>query len=182
MKKLYVENFSFHMTEPELRALFEPYGTIESASLAPNRDSGRSRGFGFVSMTNDDEAKKAIAALNGKGSGGRALTVNVARPQTQRTGFLEGGRRDRGSRQRPGTLVKTCTARRLRKVVQAASNDDMATVVCDKCGQRFAIHNGGGAPDAQLTEKQAVWLQDRLVWDHIQERKHHATIELPKLQ
>src|ERR1700752_2886806 len=76
VKKIYVGNFSFQMTEPELRALFEPYGTIESASLATDRDSGRSRGFGFVSMTNDDEAEKAMAALNGKESGGRALTVN----------------------------------------------------------------------------------------------------------
>lgn len=98
MKKLYVGNFSFQMTEPELRALFEPYGTIESTHLATDRDSGRSRGFGFVSMTNDDEAEKAMAALNGKESGGRALTVNEARPQTQRTGFREGGRSDRGDR------------------------------------------------------------------------------------
>lgn len=100
MKKIYVGNFSFQMTEPELRALFEPYGTIESASLATDRDTGRSRGFGFISMTNDDEAEKAMAALNGKDSGGRALTVNEARPQTQRGGFREGGRGDRGPRQR----------------------------------------------------------------------------------
>lgn len=82
MKKLYVGNFSFQMTEPELRALFEPYGTVESVSLATGRGSGRSRGFGFVSMTNDDEAEKAMAALNGKESGGRALTVNEATPQS----------------------------------------------------------------------------------------------------
>ena len=100
MKKIYVGNFSFHMTEPELRALFEPYGTIESASLATDRDTGRSRGFGFVSMTNDGEAEKAMAALNGRDSGGRALTVNEARPQMQRGGFREGGRGDRGPRQR----------------------------------------------------------------------------------
>jgi cold-inducible RNA-binding protein len=84
VKKLYVGNFSFQMTEPELLALFEPYGTVESVSLVTGRGSGRSRGFGFVSMTNDDEAEKAMAALNGKESGGRALTVNEARPQTQR--------------------------------------------------------------------------------------------------
>ncbi len=103
MKKIYVGNFSFQMTEPELRALFEPYGTVESASLATDRDTGRSRGFGFVSMTNDDEAEKAMAALNGKDSGGRALTVNEARPQTQRGGFRDGGGGrggDRGPRQR----------------------------------------------------------------------------------
>ena len=102
MKKIYVGNFSFHMTEPELRALFEPYGAIESTSVATDRDTGRSRGFGFVSMTNDDEAEKAMAALNGKESGGRALTVNEARPQVQRGGgFRDGGRGgNRGPRQR----------------------------------------------------------------------------------
>lgn len=101
MKKLYVGNFSFQMTEPELRALFEPYGTIESASLVTDRDTGRSRGFGFVSMTNDGEAEKAVAALNGMNSGGRSLTVNEARPQKDRGGFGGGGGRgDRGPRQR----------------------------------------------------------------------------------
>ena len=100
MKKIYVGNFSFHMTEPELRALFEPYGTVEGASLGTDRDSGRSRGFGFVSMTNDDEAEKAMAALNGKEADGRALTVNEARPQAQRGGFRQGGHGDRGPRQR----------------------------------------------------------------------------------
>ena len=90
MKKIYVGNFSFHMTEPELRALFEPFGAIESASVATDRDTGRSRGFGFVQMPNDDEAEKAMAALNGKDSGGRALTVNEARPQAPRSSF--GGR------------------------------------------------------------------------------------------
>ena len=104
MKKIYVGNFSFHMTEPELRALFEPFGSIESASVATDRDTGRSRGFGFVSMPNDDEADKAMAALNGKDSGGRALTVNEARPQAPRSGFGGGGGggrgKDSGPRQR----------------------------------------------------------------------------------
>lgn len=103
MKKIYVGNFSFHMTEPELRALFEPFGSIESASVATDRDTGRSRGFGFVSMPNDDEAEKAMAALNGQSSGGRTLTVNEARPQAPRNGgFRDGGGRggDRGPRQR----------------------------------------------------------------------------------
>jgi len=106
LKKIYVGNFSFHMTEQELRSLFEPYGSIESASVATDRDTGRSRGFGFVSMPNDDEAEKAMAALNGKDSGGRALTVNEARPQTPRGGgggFRDGGGgrgNDRGPRQR----------------------------------------------------------------------------------
>ena len=73
MKKIYVGNFSFHMTENELRALFEPYGSIESASVATDRETGRSRGFGFVQMANDAEAEKAMAALNGKDSGGEPL-------------------------------------------------------------------------------------------------------------
>ena len=103
MKKIYVGNFSFSMTEPELRSLFEPHGSIESVTIATERDSGRSRGFGFVSMSNDDEAEKAMAALNGKDLGGRALTVNEARPQTQRGEFRGGGRGgDRNSRQRRG--------------------------------------------------------------------------------
>jgi RNA recognition motif-containing protein len=97
VKKIYVGNFSFHMTEPELRALFEPFGTIESASVATDRDTGRSRGFGFVQMPNDDEAEKAMAALNGKDSGGRALTVNEARPQAPRSGFGGGGGGGRGN-------------------------------------------------------------------------------------
>src|SRR5690348_18400204 len=107
MKKIYVGNFSFSMTESELRSMFEPYGAIESASLVTDRDTGRSRGFGFVSMTNDAEAEKAMAGLNGTDSGGRALTVNEARPQAPRSGFRGGrggggggGDRDRGPRQR----------------------------------------------------------------------------------
>jgi RNA recognition motif-containing protein len=101
VKKIYVGNFSFHMTEPELRALFEPFGAIDSASVATDRDTGRSRGFGFVQMPNDDEAEKAMAALNGKDSGGRALTVNEAR----RSGFGGGGGgrgNDRGGNDRGG--------------------------------------------------------------------------------
>lgn len=86
MKKIYVGNFSFNMTEEELRSLFEPYGNVESATLVTDRDTGRSRGFGFVAMSNDEEAEKAMAALNGRESGGRALTVNEARPQAERGG------------------------------------------------------------------------------------------------
>ena len=96
MKKIYVGNFSFSMTEQELRSLFEPFGAIESATVATDRDTGRSRGFGFVAMTNDEEAEKAMTALNGKDSGGRALTVNEAKPQTQRSGFGGGRGNDRG--------------------------------------------------------------------------------------
>jgi RNA recognition motif-containing protein len=103
VKKIYVGNLSFSMTESELRSLFEPHGSIESATIATDRDTGRSRGFGFVSMPNDEQAEKAMAALNGRDLSGRALTVNEARPQTQRSGSREGGRSgDRSSRQRRG--------------------------------------------------------------------------------
>jgi cold-inducible RNA-binding protein len=94
MKKIFVGNFAFSMTEAELRSLFEPFGSVESASVVTDRDTGRSRGFGFVEMPDDAEAEKAIAALNGKDSGGRALTVNEARPKVDRGGPRGGGGRD----------------------------------------------------------------------------------------
>src|SRR6195256_1632571 len=98
MKKIFVGNFAFSMTEAELRSLFEPFGSVESASVVTDRDTGRSRGFGFVEMPDDAEAEKAIAALNGKDSGGRALTVNEARPQAPRSFGGGGGRgNDRGN-------------------------------------------------------------------------------------
>ena len=101
MKKIYVGNFSFNMTEEELRSMFEPYGKVESATLVTDRDTGRSRGFGFVAMTNDQEAENAMAALNGKESGGRALTVNEARPQAERGGGFRNKGRGREGNSRP---------------------------------------------------------------------------------
>jgi RNA recognition motif-containing protein len=95
VKKIFVGNFSFGVTQEELRQLFEPYGTVESATVVTDRDTGRSRGFGFVEMTNNAEADAAIAALSGKDSGGRPLTVNEARPKTERSGG-GGGRGGRG--------------------------------------------------------------------------------------
>lgn len=86
MKKLYVGNFSFATTEADLRQMFSAYGAVESASVVTDRDTGRSRGFGFVEMTNDAEAEAAITGLNGKDSGGRPLTVNEARPKAERGG------------------------------------------------------------------------------------------------
>ena len=79
MKKLYVGNLSFQMTDPELRCLFEPYGSIESSRIVINPETGRSRGFALIAMVNDQEAEEAIAGLNGKEIEGRALTVNEAR-------------------------------------------------------------------------------------------------------
>ncbi len=92
MKKIYVGNFSFGITEAELRSLFEPYGNVESVTLVTDRDTGRSRGFGFVEMSDSDAADKAIAGLNGQDVGGRPLTVNEARPKVERGGGGRGGR------------------------------------------------------------------------------------------
>jgi RNA recognition motif-containing protein len=98
VKKIFVGNFSFNFTEEQLRQLFEPFGAVDSASVVTDRDTGRSRGFGFVEMANDTEASAAIEALNGKDSGGRALTVNEARPKTGGGGGGGGRGRDRGDR------------------------------------------------------------------------------------
>ena len=84
MKKLYVGNLSYEATEETIRSLFESHGTVESVNLIVDRDTGKSKGFGFVEMTNDAEAGRAIAGVNGKEIGGRALTVNEARPKADR--------------------------------------------------------------------------------------------------
>ena len=105
MKKLYVGNLSFDASEDELRQLFARHGTVESAKLATDRDTGRARGFGFVEMASDSEAQAAIDALNGAEVGGRALIVNEAKPKTSgsggggfRGGQSRGGGRDSGRR------------------------------------------------------------------------------------
>ena len=92
MKKLFVGNLDFGATEQSLRSLFEQHGTVESVSLVTDRDTGRSRGFGFVEMSNSHEAEQAIAALNGANLGGRAINVNEARPKTEGGGGGGGGR------------------------------------------------------------------------------------------
>jgi cold-inducible RNA-binding protein len=84
MKNLYVGNLSHSTTEAELRAAFEAHGAVDKVSIVTDRDTGRARGFAFVEMTNAGEADKAIAALNGTELGGRALTINEARPKTER--------------------------------------------------------------------------------------------------
>ena len=83
-KNLYVGGLSFDTTEDGLRTFFEQAGTVESASVITDRDSGRSRGFGFVEMTTEAEASKAVEELNGKMLDGRTLTVNEARPRKER--------------------------------------------------------------------------------------------------
>ncbi len=84
MKNLYVGNLPHSTTEADLRGVFEPHGAVDKVTLVTDRDTGRSRGFGFVEMANADEADKAIAALNGSDFGGRPLTINEARPKTER--------------------------------------------------------------------------------------------------
>ena len=84
MKNLYVGNLPHSTTESELRTAFEAHGPVEKISIVTDRDTGRSRGFAFVEMTNAAEADKAIAALNGTEFGGRTLTINEAKPKTDR--------------------------------------------------------------------------------------------------
>jgi cold-inducible RNA-binding protein len=89
--KLFVGNFSFGTTEDDLRALFQPYGNVDSVAVVTDRDTGRSRGFGFVEMPDRGQAEKAIEALNGKQVGGRTLNINEARPKAD-NGGPRGGR------------------------------------------------------------------------------------------
>ncbi len=84
MKNLFAGNLSFQTTESDLRALFAEFGQVTRVHMAMDRETGRSRGFAFVEMPNDDEAKSAMAALDGKDLGGRIIRVNEARPRTGR--------------------------------------------------------------------------------------------------
>ena len=94
MKNVYVGNLPHSTTEAELRNLFEAHGAVEKITLVTDRDTGRSRGFGFVEMANASEADKAIATLNGTDLGGRTLTINEAKPKAERPrGGGGGGRR-----------------------------------------------------------------------------------------
>ncbi len=81
MKKIYVGNLPFTCTDAELHSMFEQYGAVQTASVVMDRETGRSRGFGFVEMANNDEADNAINTLNGNQVNGRTLTVNEARPR-----------------------------------------------------------------------------------------------------
>ena len=85
-RKLYVGNLSYSVTSDGLRKLFEPHGRVDSAEVIIDRDTGNGKGFGFVEMGTDEEASKAIAALNGQMHGERALTVNEAKPRENRGG------------------------------------------------------------------------------------------------
>jgi len=100
LKNIFVGNLDFNTGEDELRKMFEVYGQVDRVSIMTDRDTGRSRGFGFVEMANAEEGEKAIAALNGTQLGGRTLNVNEARPKPERgAGGGGGGRgRERGGR------------------------------------------------------------------------------------
>ena len=88
-RKLYVGNLGYDVSDADLSQLFAEHGTVDSATVITDRATGRSKGFGFVEMSSDQEAEAAIAALNGRDHAGRALTVNEAKPRPE-------GRRDRG--------------------------------------------------------------------------------------
>jgi RNA recognition motif-containing protein len=89
--KLYVGNLSYNVDNTQLEQLFSPHGQVQSAEVIADRDTGRSKGFGFVQMGTDQEAQAAIAALNGQEQDGRALTVNEAKPKEKRSGGFGGG-------------------------------------------------------------------------------------------
>ena len=96
MKNIFVGNLSFQTTEQDIRTLFEAHGSVDRVSIVTDRDSGQPRGFGFVEMTNDAEGNHAIAAINGKDVGGRALNVNEAKPKSESGGGFGGRGRGNG--------------------------------------------------------------------------------------
>ncbi len=98
MKRIYVGNLAFQTTEDQLRAMFASYGQVDSVNLITDRSTGQSRGFGFVEMSDDAAAERAISGLNGKDVDGRNLTVNEARPREERAPRRDGG----GNRGRSG--------------------------------------------------------------------------------
>jgi RNA recognition motif-containing protein len=95
-RKLYVGNLSYDVDSSALEQMFAAHGTVESAQIINDRDTGRSKGFGFVEMSSDDEAQAAIAAMNGQDHGGRSLTVNEAKPREDRPRGGGGGGGGRG--------------------------------------------------------------------------------------
>ncbi len=90
-RKIFVSNLSFNVAPDQLTQLFAEYGTVESVKIIENRDTGRSKGFGFVEMSTDDEAQNAIQKLNGQEFVGRTLNISEARPPEPRTGGFGGG-------------------------------------------------------------------------------------------
>jgi len=102
LKNIFVGNLDFSATDSSVRAMFEQYGTVDRVNLVTDRDTGRSRGFAFVEMSNTEEADRAIAALNGADFEGRALNVNEARPKVQ----SGGGRGNSGGRGNGGGFAR----------------------------------------------------------------------------
>jgi len=100
MTNIYVGNLSFDVSDAQLQEAFAAFGTVNKASVVTDRLTGRSRGFGFVEMAKDDEAKAAIEGLNGSELGGRALTVNIAKPKAERSSGGGGGGGGGGGRDR----------------------------------------------------------------------------------
>jgi len=100
--KLYVGNLSFNTSNEDLQELFGQAGTVETVNVVEDRDTGRSRGFGFIEMSSKEEAQAAIEQLNGKEIDGRSLTVNEARPREERSGGGGGGNRGGGGGGRGG--------------------------------------------------------------------------------
>jgi len=90
-KKLYVGNLSYDVTQDQLQSMFSPYGSVNSAQIISDRDTGRSKGFGFVEMSSDQEGTAAITGMNGQMMDGRALTVNEAKPKEDRPRTGGGG-------------------------------------------------------------------------------------------
>ncbi len=121
---IYVGNLPFNTGEEDLRQIFAAYGQVNSAAIIKDKMTGRSRGFGFVEMTNDAEAKEAIAGLNGTEMEGRTLTVNEARPRTEGGG---GGRRPGGGGSRGGGAVMVAAA--AAAVVAMAAAEAVVAVV-----------------------------------------------------
>ena len=117
MKNLYVGNLPHSTTEAELRQVFEAHGAVEKVSLVTDRETGRSRGFAFVEMTDASEADKAIAALNGTQLGGRALTINEAKPKTDRP--KSGQRFGRGAAAAAGVTATITGATRANRASRA---------------------------------------------------------------
>lgn len=91
MTNIYIGNLPFQTSDSDLQELFTPFGQVDRANVITDRETGRSRGFGFVEMSNDEEAQKAIEGLNGAEMEGRSLTVNVAKPRTERPRSGGGG-------------------------------------------------------------------------------------------
>ncbi len=110
--KLYVGNLSYSTTESELTELFAQAGTVKSVALITDRETGRSRGFGFVEMATQEEAQKAISMFNGNQLGDRALTVNFARPREERGGGGFESRGGGGGGRRPGNRNRGGGSRR----------------------------------------------------------------------